>query len=53
MTGDVIAGVFVGLSLCTLNAVAFGGRVMHFGEPIEDATTAARAANNDLTRNSS
>ena len=44
---DVVAGVLVGWSCCVLNVVAFGGRVMHFGEPVEEAQGSARGALRD------
>ena len=34
-TTDVIAGLLVGWTWFALCAIAFGGRVLHFGEPIE------------------
>jgi undecaprenyl-diphosphatase len=34
-TTDVIAGLLLGWTWFALCAIAFGGRVMHFGEPVE------------------
>jgi membrane-associated phospholipid phosphatase len=34
---DVTAGLFVGWSCFTLCAIAFGGRVLRFGQPVESA----------------
>ena len=34
-TTDVVAGLFVGWTWFALCAIAFGGRVLHFGEPVE------------------
>ncbi len=34
-TTDVIAGLFVGCTWFALCAIAFGGRVLRFGEPVE------------------
>ena len=34
-TTDVIAGLLLGWSWFALCAIAFGGRVLHFGEPVE------------------
>ena len=41
---DVMAGILVGWSCCALCAIAFGGRIMRFGAPVERAEDAARAA---------
>jgi membrane-associated phospholipid phosphatase len=40
---DVIAGAAVGWACFALSSIAFGGRLLHFGEPVEEAS-AARAA---------
>jgi undecaprenyl-diphosphatase len=40
-TTDVVAGLFVGWTWFALCAIAFGGRVMHFGEPVEVVETEA------------
>ena len=42
-TTDVIAGLFVGWSWFALCSIAFGGRVLHFGEPVEVAESEAGA----------
>ena len=34
-TTDVVAGLLVGWTWFALCAIAFGGRVLHFGEPVE------------------
>jgi len=41
---DVIAGLLLGWGCFALVSIAFGGRVMHFGEPVENAQDAAEAA---------
>ena len=40
-TTDVLAGLFVGWSWFALCSIAFGGRVLHFGEPVEVAEAEA------------
>ena len=40
-TTDVVAGLFVGWTWFALCAIAFGGRVMHFGQPVEVVETEA------------
>jgi membrane-associated phospholipid phosphatase len=42
-TTDVIAGLFVGWAWFALCSVAFGGRVLHFGEPLAVAEQEADA----------
>jgi membrane-associated phospholipid phosphatase len=43
-TTDVLAGLFVGWSWFAMCAIAFGGRVLHFGEPVEIAEEEVAAA---------
>jgi membrane-associated phospholipid phosphatase len=47
---DVMAGLLVGWSCFALCSIAFGGRIMRFGKPVEDATRAARAATSTTER---
>jgi undecaprenyl-diphosphatase len=37
---DVIAGAFLGWTCFALCSIAFGGRLLHFGQPLETAKTA-------------
>ena len=39
---DVIAGLLLGWAWFALCAIAFGGRRLHFGEPVEDALARRR-----------
>lgn len=41
---DVIAGLLLGWGVFALVSIAFGGRVMHFGEPVETAQDIAQAS---------
>ncbi|HQZ33991.1 MAG TPA: phosphatase PAP2 family protein [Ilumatobacteraceae bacterium] len=41
---DVIAGAAVGWACFALCSIAYGGRLLHFGEPVEAAQTAAIVA---------
>lgn len=41
---DVLAGVFAGWGWFAICSIAFGGRLLHFGEPVEDAESIAEAA---------
>jgi len=43
-TSDVIGGLLLGWSWFAVCAVAFGGRVLRLGAPIEDATDASPTA---------
>ena len=45
---DVTAGLFVGWSCFTLCAIAFGGRVLRFGQPVEAAQHTAEVVD-DIT----
>jgi len=47
-TTDVIAGLLLGWSWFAVCAIAFGGRVLHFGEPVE--VVEAEAANSISAR---
>ncbi|MEO6122094.1 MAG: phosphatase PAP2 family protein [Ilumatobacteraceae bacterium] len=47
---DVVAGVLVGWSCCALCTIAFGGRIMRFGEPIENARAAVGTTTDEMTR---
>jgi membrane-associated phospholipid phosphatase len=40
---DVVAGLVLGWGWFACCAIAFGGRTLHFGEPVEQAVRAARA----------
>ena len=40
---DVLAGLCVGWGCFALTSIAFGGRVLHFGRPVEVAEQAAAA----------
>ncbi len=39
---DVVAGLFIGWAWFTILSMAFGGRVMRFGAPVEQAQAAAK-----------
>ena len=41
---DVLAGILVGWGCFALVSIAFGGRVLHFGEPVETAKRVAEGA---------
>jgi undecaprenyl-diphosphatase len=47
---DVIAGLLVGWAWFAVCSIAFGGRRLHFGEPVEAATQAAEAPPQPATR---
>jgi membrane-associated phospholipid phosphatase len=40
---DVIAGAALGWACFALSSIAFGGRLLHFGEPVEEASAALAA----------
>ncbi len=44
---DVIAGVFVGWTCFALCSIAFGGRILKFGKPVEEAQQVAREVDAD------
>jgi membrane-associated phospholipid phosphatase len=44
---DVIAGAAVGWGCFALCSIAFGGRLLHFGEPVEEAETIAGEAGDE------
>jgi len=45
---DVIAGAAVGWGCFALSSIAFGGRLLHFGEPVEKAEAIAAEAGGSL-----
>jgi len=45
---DVIAGLLLGWGCFAMTSIAFGGRVMHFGQPVETAQRAAAANTTEL-----
>lgn len=44
---DVIAGVVVGWTWCFLVAIVFGGRILRFGQPVDDIATATAGRSQD------